>query len=340
MVVWSLVSGVILGGFDSPQPFMDTLLHINVERAFNTRFGRFENLNVFCPFHENPQRSQSPSCSVSVMGVFNCKVCNARGTALQFYAAVNSITLVESIKQLSSYIPITNTTPRIEHILCAPDRTKWLTDNIVDTCHRALLTSTFLLDYLRIDRGLTANALHRYRIGCDEYRITIPVYDIDGTLLNVRRYLPYADASQPKMVSHLGGNASPMLYPYSVIAHLSFGDELIICEGEWDALLLNQKGFPAVTNTGNVSTWHEDWTGWVKHYRLVIVYDVNDIHDNLGQRMAHIRADEFLSAGAHGVKVVELPLTEVGGDITDYFVKHGHRPAQFRELIAQTDTTR
>lgn len=313
-----------------------------IEMAFSVVFGRHKDLNVFCPFHEDA-RSHTPSCSVSSLGVFHCKACNAKGTYTKFYAQAMGISEQEAQKQLEEGVAAQ--APKVRESAADSIPVAPITEDVAVECTKMLQVTPKWLRYLKTVRGFTDATIQEAELGCDESRITIPVRNEDGKLVNVRRYLPdSAKLNLPKMVKHRRGDGTPTLYPWKVLDTLEPGDELIVCEGEWDCLLLNQHGFKAVTNTGSAMVWHDDWTGLLSRYRIVIIYDVHDKasvavpEGNLGQRMAQLRAAALRQAGAPSVKVVELPLPAeyVGGDITDWFMKAGRTAEELRNLINNT----
>lgn len=299
------------------------------EIMFGVTFGRRSNLNTFCPFCEDAETSSTPSCSVSRKGLFNCKVCGVSGGGVKFYSQVHGISESEAIARIKS-----QQKPDVEETQEEQTFKISLDDDLVSEMHDDLMSfGGSMLGYLINKRGLNRETLERYRIGRDEWRITIPIF-VDGNVVNVRRYLPNAPKATPKMVSHAAGNGTPVLFPVNNLSMLPAGSQLILCEGEWDCLLLNQMGFAAITTTGSVRTWSDTWTDWILGYDVVIIYDVNDDGPpkNLGQVCARQRARQILRAGG-SARIVELPIQDRGGDVTDYVVKYGHTAEDLRNLI-------
>jgi hypothetical protein len=265
--------------------------------------------------------------------LFVCKVCGAKGSGVKFYAKKHGITTREAIDRLSEASGDYTPGDRREYRQTTHGS---LDDELPFATHEMLSDYPKLRDYLNQQRGLDDETIERFLIGCDEYRITIPVF-VDGKLVNIRRYLPDATGSVPKMVTHRLGDGRPVLYPLELLQGLPSGRQLIICEGEWDCLLLNQRGFPALTNTGNCKTWSDTWWDWLLGYELVFIYDVNDTGPpvDLGQVAARRRAREFVERGGK-CRVVELPIDDRGGDVTDFFIKHRRSNDDLRQLIGQT----
>ena len=111
--------------------------------------------------------------------------------------------------------------------------------------HRALMTHATQLAYLH-KRGVDDETLRLYRIGWDGSRYTVPV-EVNGAWVNIRRYR--ADGA-PKWIQTKGATA--VFYPESVLA-ADPNSPVLLCEGEWDALVANQNSggaFVAITGTG------------------------------------------------------------------------------------------
>lgn len=313
--------------------FPDTKPAVDVEKAFGVQFGRYKNANVFCPFCESEETSKSPSCSVSIEGMFHCQSCGRRGVATTFYAQRKKM----PVRQASASLATTQGT--VNKLRANIKPSKPIDNLLVGRLHRTLMRSTLEVTYLMgPKRGLTTTTLVEYEIGCDERRITIPVRDRIKNLWGIRRYLPNAPSTKPKMVAHGGGSGEPTLYPAQNLDRYTVSPEpyVVLCEGEFDALILIQNGFDAITVTSGVKTWLQEFTLELLTIGkpVVIIYDVND-DDNLGQIIARRRA-RILQENGLTVKVVALPLENRGGDCTDWFTKAKRSAQELRTLITTT----
>jgi transposase-like protein len=326
---------------DVNKPLFEQLVpSVDIEKAFGIEFGRYRNQNVYCPFCENAERSKSPSCSVSIDGIFKCKSCGRSGFATAFYAQLKRVPLQqakESLKMSEEKAERwlkNHPTPRVIPV----------TEAMIKKCHEHLLRSTFDMTYLTgHKRGLELDTLIEYEIGADEWRITIPVRTRNREIWGLRRYHA---AKTPKMVSHPGGQGGPYLYPAINLDKYRDSDQpfIVLCEGEWDCLIAIQNGFDAITVTSGVKTWEESFTMELLTIGkpIVIIYDVHDKKDetgetDLGQRVAQERVKLLRESGLT-VYVVALPLPKsyIGGDITDWFTKAGRNKEDLRSLIMNT----
>lgn len=194
-----------------------------------------------------------------------------------------------------------------------------------------LLSNGAVLDELMSRRGLEEDILSAYEIGWDSGRraYTIPVRDEEERIMNLRRYQFDPKNGRRKICSVKGMGSPARLYPISVLTD-DDPDEIIVCEGEWDALLTIQHGYPAVTRTGSARTWD---TRWGEHFAGKTVYLIHDM-DAEGQE-ANRKIARMLAPVAD-VYVVDLPYEVVpkhGKDLTDYWSEHDE--ADFAALLAE-----
>lgn len=178
------------------------------------------------------------------------------------------------------------------------------------------------LDYLTSARGLGTETIGLYEIGWDGRAYTIPIYDETGLLVNIRRYDP---EGEPKM-SNTPGHGSPAQL-YLRDGRFEHRENVFLCEGEWDALLLRDRGLTAVTGTGGAGTFRAEWAEAFAGKAVWIVYDC----DEAGRRGAETAA-RAIAPHAKQVAIVDLGLDN-GQDLTDWFVTHGRTLDELRALL-------
>jgi hypothetical protein len=189
----------------------------------------------------------------------------------------------------------------------------------------ALLASPDLTRFMREKRGFKIETIGKFQIGWNDGRYTIPVYDTDGVLVNVRRYKANATNPKDKMVSWAVGLGERRLYLPDVLRD---NDEVILTEGEWDAILGNQFGFPCLSHTAGATAWDNSWNSEFEGKVVYICYDCDDAGRQGARKVAH-----QLSKTAKAVYLVNLPLTRKGDDLTNYFVDQGYGRKDFRALL-------
>src|SRR3989454_7905174 len=127
--------------------------------------------------------------------------------------------------------------------------------------------------YLTEARGLRDEVIERHILGWNGNRITIPVFDRDGRFAFFKLAKdPEDKADSPKMLASPGAKAE--LYGWE--RALAKPDQIIICEGEFDRLVLESQGFAAVTSTGGALTFRLTWTEAFREIPQVYICFDND----------------------------------------------------------------
>src|ERR1041384_2350548 len=160
-------------------------------------------------------------------------------------------------------------------------------------------------EYLH-ERGLDDGVIERHLLGWNGYRIAIPIFNREGEVGFFKlAKLPQDTRPGPKIMASPGAYAE--LYGWEVIKQQP--SEVIICEGEFDRLVLETNGFQAITSTGGAGSFRPEWAN--EFMAIPRVYTCFD-RDDAGRRGA-LRVVQMI---AHA-KLVELP-EEVGdgGDVT------------------------
>jgi DNA primase len=175
------------------------------------------------------------------------------------------------------------------------------------------------------ERGLDDDVIDRHLLGWDGHRITIPIFNREGDVT----FFKFAKALNdplpgPKIVASRG--SYPELYGWEVLK--AQPSQIIICEGEFDRLVLETHGFQAVTSTAGAWGFRSEWASEFKSIpHVYICFD----RDDAGRRGA-LRVAWMIPHA----KLIELPEdVGEGGDITDFFVRLGCRREAFEKLLEQ-----
>lgn len=273
---------------------------------------------TFCPFHEN---TNTPALNIRVTdGVFHCFGCGAKGSVYDFYIRKLGLKGAEGAKFKKALHAVAEFAG-VEVPKTGPE----LDESLVKDWHAALLKDPVRVKWFWDKRGLTLATLKTYMLGWDGERYTIPVWDAEGNLVNVRRYKPNAPA-QYKMLGITGHNTMRIFNPHV----FNKGKTIYLCEGELDCLLLLQHGFNATTITSGVGNWDPSWTGLFAGEDVILVYD-NDVAGAKGtQKIGRL----LLSVEAR-VRTVTWPEGfKNKGDVTDYIVEDGGDMAALLEGAA------
>lgn len=172
-------------------------------------------------------------------------------------------------------------------------------------------------------RGIPDAVIDLYLLGWNGERITVPIRDREGQVLFFKLAKDPEDPSpSPKMLTPPGCFAE--LYGWERLGTKPC--KIVICEGEFDRLVLEAQGFPAVTSTGGAGVFKKDW---VEHFAEIPEVFVCFDRDEAGRRGA-LQVGQLISHA----KIVELP-EEVGpgGDVTDFFLRLRKTRDDFSALL-------
>lgn len=267
---------------------------------------------AYDPAHEDPQQSKSPSASFNFKtGVWHCQSCGRGGSIKVLYKRMR-------LKGVSQPKPAYAEPAMRKEGKPLPDADQ------LRRWHKRMMEHKAVHTFLNEQRGLTDATLRRYRIGFDGQRITIPVYDEDGNLANVRRYKSNA-ISKNKMISWSKGQGEARLFGHEVLRK---ADMVILAEGELDRILAMQEGLPAVTHTGGCAVFKAEWAKWFKDKDVYVAYDDDKQGDQGAMKVASI-----LKGVARSVWRLKLDTGIKGGDITDFFVTNGLGVDDFKGRI-------
>lgn len=172
------------------------------------------------------------------------------------------------------------------------------------------------------DRGINDRVIEQFHIGYSEQfdEIIIPVFDAQGNhLFNKYRKSPFDESDKPKYRYDKGGTSA--LYGVQFLKGVA---QVFIVEGELDVLVLESRGWHAVSSTGGSASFKEEWASLFSDKVTYIIYD----NDKPGFEGA-LRTQRCIP----NAKIIWLP-SFVGehGDITDYF-RRGGTLSSFDELV-------
>lgn len=289
---------------------------------------------MFCPFHEDAKRSAGVNLD---MGLWQCRVGCGKGTVTDLINRISAMMEEDGPQKSATSSGGFDEADTAKIMDMESERSKRTgqarrtppSDETILVWHSNLMENLDRLEAFVNKRGIREATLEKFKIGwSDEARAyTIPIYSHDDKLLNVRYYRMAGDAGDTKIWSHAGMDANA-IFPESVLKE---NDTIVICEGEWDALVANQSGFPAVTGTTGATQWQKKWNRKFTDKTVYVCYDRDAAGDKGAQKVV-----SELRGIARAVYICELPLpwTERHGqDVTDFFHVHGRSAEDFRAVI-------
>lgn len=173
-----------------------------------------------------------------------------------------------------------------------------------------------MMSWLR-QRGLTQSVLDQFSITpCEHDRlgdaIQIPVHDIRGQVsFNKYRCSPFTENEDLPKYLYAQGSKAQLYGWHEAKKH----DVILVCEGEFDALIAWSNNIPAVSSTGGCVTWKDEWTELLRNKQVIIGYD----NDKAGARGAAKLKQKIPHAA-----ILFIPERPHIKDLTDYVMGGGN----------------
>jgi DNA primase len=178
--------------------------------------------------------------------------------------------------------------------------------------------------YLK-SQGLAATIIDRQLLGWNGTHVTIPVFS--DSLRDVVGFayaaLPADPANRPDIV--FTEVSTPVLYGRETLARKPH--RVVICEGLFDRLLLEARGFPAVTSTAGADAFLPEWK--------VAFEDIADVFICFRPRASSEAAARNVQQVLPSSRIATLP-ADVGenGSITDFFLHALRTNRDFEVVLA------
>lgn len=260
------------------------------ERRGNQLYG-------LCPLH----LEKSPSFTVNEeTEEWFCHGCNQGGTVVEF---------------LMLYYDITSDTAQYAAEYYSQNRRlPFPTEEEIEYRHKELMKRPSEIEHLE-QFGITEKILVDFKIGFENSRITIPIYNKNGDCVNIRKYLPehrrVKGSKSPKCIN-IRGIGGIRYFPRCNLDNGS--KEVYIVEGEKDCLAAISQGYNAITSTSgsNIPTRE---LAMLKGKHVYLMLD----NDTVGMKST-AKYIKLLKDIAEKIFVVKLPRK----DYADCFKSLGH----------------
>lgn len=326
---WKQYRDTILATVDSTVFFTDEFTKLGLKYSQHG----YE-IKSQCPFKElHAGGDKNPSFTLNIdKGVYFCNSCGSKGNIHTFARYVYNLSKEDAWFMLGDALGI-------ERPLGTEDNRPGIDPSLPAKYHKALKElnkENIIHSIMSSKRGLTKATLERFMIGWDGERVTIPVYDEFNELVNIRRYQWNSFEDSYKMINYKdefeNSYGETRLYG---IEHLYDKDvtTVIICEGEFDRIMLEQNGYKAITSTSganSVEAIKNEWVNLIRQKKNVILCYDND-------KAGNDAIDMWISI-LHGA---DIKLQKVKwpdkypekGDVTDFFTEFKGTPDLFNKLI-------
>lgn len=216
-----------------------------------------------CPNHLAHKRGdRDPSMSWDDNALqFYCFACNHKIDLYGYYREHLNYTHQEIVMELLGKSEYKDTTIKQNR------------DTFVNEIKKVTAITKECIDYIKL-RGLTEDTISKFNLGTYQGSIAFPYYRYE-TPIGYKTRKPMKDPGKPKMMSIKG--SKPYLFNAQKIEGTS---ELIICEGEFDAMVIFQSGFENVVSVGaganSLATIIEQAKDFLDKFDTLIIVSDND----------------------------------------------------------------
>lgn len=293
-------------------------------------------LIAYCPGHENPADSKTPSAQINYTpknkNYFPNGMIYCFSAKCEFNTKGPGQSLDRVVEKMNERIAdgvVFGKYQRAEHQRSFKTGKKYKLPSLATRREfvLALLEDEELLKDFQDRRGLSVETIKQWRIG---YMHTRKAYVYPATkagkVYAMRLYRP-----NDKERKYSWYNSEEDRIPELLgIEDMESEPVVIITEGEFDMMLARQDGFSAVTHTAGAGKWHAEWNNWFNDKVVYIAYDA----DTAG-RKGRMRVGQALKNHARAVYFIDYPNPEgvTGTDYTDYRLRDKFVKKDFQDLM-------
>lgn len=247
----------------------------NLKPVATTKGGEYA---LSCPFCGGKDRFRVwPNESKSKGGSYWCRQCRKGGDGIQFVRETESLSFPEALERLglgSGKLPRQSRAATDVKPVFGSEEYKVPDQGLADKYHGAIWKNPAVLDYLK-GRNISEDSIRKFKLGFISDKaggwLSIPHFE-NGRLVNIKfRSLPPAKKTFKRLP-----DCRSVLFNADVIR--KHPKEVIVTEGELDAITLDQAGFPnVVSGTTGCESFAAEWIDQLKNIkRVLLAYDPDE----------------------------------------------------------------
>jgi DNA primase len=222
---------------------------------------------VFCPFHSN---HRTPAGEINkYTGLFFCFSCSKTADLIELVMYFSNRTYFESVRFIKSKEVETNILSEVNNKLIEKEEWTEFDMSVVNRLHEQALNSERAKEYF-VKRKITKESVIKFKLGYSENQdmVSIPIQNSDGLCVGfVGRSVEGKDFKNTSRLPK-----SKLLFNLNRVKTAS---KVYVVESSFDAIRLDQVGFPAVATLGaNVSSKQIDLLQ--KYFSDIIIIADND----------------------------------------------------------------
>lgn len=247
---------------------------------------------IFCPFHNN---NRTPAGEIDKNnGTFFCFSCQHVCSLVEFVMHVSNRTYFESVRFIKSKETASDLTAEVTKKLVVKPEFVQYDQLLIRRLNQQALDSPRAMRYY-LGRSITEDSVKKFSLGYSEKQdmVTIPVHSPDGMEIGF-----VGRSIEGKEFKNTPG--LPKSKTLFNIHRVKTASRIYVVESSFDAIRLDQVGFPAVATLGaNVSNAQTDLLQ--KYFNDIIVIADNDeaggnmkdkIVERLGSRVSVIKLNK------------------------------------------------
>jgi 5S rRNA maturation endonuclease (ribonuclease M5) len=187
-----------------------------------------------------------------------------------------------------------------------------------------LLKDSAYMEYLEEKRGLTEDTIRKFSLGKLNQGgygwVSIPLFNLLGEFVGgyKLRSLPWEESNSLRYLHYPNG-----IYvdcPFNAYNLNPGKDKVVICEGEFDCMLLNQYGYNAVTSVTGGGSFKDEYFDVLEPFQeIIILFDNDESGAKFSVKLAERLSLKFPSKL---ISIAKIPKEDEVKDITDYIVKY------------------
>jgi 5S rRNA maturation endonuclease (ribonuclease M5) len=266
---------------------------------------------LFSGCDENSREGEAHLYFNSETSQYDCKKCGAKG---------NIFTLAKHLGDSEKDVFLS------EFQKPAKTRTK-ITPKFVEELNLAIPDR--IRGYLN-GRGIPDELISEYQLGWGKFYgkwwIVIPIPDTNGKyqFLKLRKD-PDDRSNETKYKFYPAGSEATIYGWESINSNMS---PLVVCEGEFDRLILRKFAIPAITSTAGAGTFKKEWLGYLKPFsEIYIAFDKDEAGERESEKLIKTLEKELPEASIYKTTLPDR-MTD-GKDVSDYFNKYDGNPDEF-----------
>jgi DNA primase len=274
-----------------------------------------DNLILYCPFHSN---RHTPSFSISENnGAWLCynPACGESGNLIELVKRTLKKNDFEAIRFISSkeMEALNNFEETINSIMEEKPNFEEFSQEVLDKLYNELGASSKAKEYF-ISRGINEESMHHFRLGYsgNQNMVIVPVHSPDGTPIGL-----VGRSIEGKSFKN-STNLAKSKTLFNIHRAKKIGNQVIIVESSFDAILVHQAGFPNVVATLGGSLSSEQQNLLNRYFnKIIIMTDSDEAGRDLGLSIANrLKNKDILWASYEYGKIYPHGAKDVG-DMTE-----------------------